>query len=257
MRRANIDLTPLLDIILLLVFGFMFVIASTNTQLINKQDDLAEKQVQLEAKETELLEQTESNEQISNDLNNIIADYNNQIAILEAKNESNNQQIDQLKSSMQNYFDLNKDELTKMMAESEIDSSADTLNNYSDKYKTAYSVVMYELLSNEFYFVDVVLVGETNRVMINNKLTPVTISIDDMQSFSSRNSKIDEIKNQISQVIDERVGGSSMTFVTLSNDNGAILHYAWSTAWDSIKKLEEKYGAKNYYCAELFINQED
>jgi len=39
-RRSLIDLTPLLDVILLLVFGFMFVLASTNSLLFKAEEEL-------------------------------------------------------------------------------------------------------------------------------------------------------------------------------------------------------------------------
>jgi len=253
-RRAHIDLTPMLDIILLLVFGFMFVIATTNTLLIDKKDDLSEKEQQLITKESELENQIQSNDQLLSEYNQLIEENNVQISTLENINEQNQKEIEQLKTSMQKFFYLNDTEIRKIIAQSKLDSKDDVLNSYSDKYKAAYSVAMYELLANEFYFIDIVIKGESNRIVINDKLTPVTISIEDMKNQQTKNAKMDEIKSQVSQIIDKRVGGSSMTFVTLSTDNDAVLHYAWSTTWSAIKKLEEKYGAKNYYSAELFIN---
>jgi len=116
---------------------------------------------------------------------------------------------------------------------------------------------MYELLANEFYFVEVVLRGEENRVYINDASTPIIIEFEDALQIDQREEKKKDIKDAISKVLDERQGGSSMAFVTLTSTNDEVYHYAWSIAWDAVKDLEEKYGAKNYYSAEIFIKREE
>jgi biopolymer transport protein ExbD len=248
-RRASIDLTPMLDIILLLVFGFMFIVAMTKTEL-------SDKQTELEQKEKQLLSQVETTTKTVNSQKDTIDAYEIKINSLESEIDNKQKQIDQIKSATREYFLLNEQEIQKIVDASGKNPAIKVLDSYGDVNETANSIVMYELLSKEFFFVDIIIRSDSNRIYINDQITPVAIDVTDVDSIDKKNQKIQDIKKQISKVLDGRVGGSSMAFVTLSTDNEAIMHYAWQTTWDAVKQLEEKYGAKNYFSAELFLTSE-
>lgn len=242
-RRSLIDLTPMLDVILLLVFGFMFVLASTNSLLYKTEEDL-DKALNENSSTIESLDQE-------------ILDLENENLILSEKIEYQDKNITKIKSGVQEYFKIDRLELEQALSQTNKENTASFIDRYSDEDDVAYSMVMYELLANEFYFVKVVLKGEDHRVFINDKSTPITLRFEDVINSEKRLNKISDIKDEISKIIDSRQGGSSMAFVTLSSDNDEVYHFAWDLTFDAIKSLEEKYGAKNYYSAEVFIKQED
>jgi hypothetical protein len=241
-RRSIIDLTPMLDVILLLVFGFMFVLASTNSLLFKTEEELD-------------MALSENSSQVES-LNEDIDDLNDEVFILNKKIIALEEYNAKIKSGLEKHFKINKIQLEQALNQSDDGSVAMLLDNYSKESDIAYSMVMYELLASEFYFVEVIIKGDTQQIWINDKPTPVVISFEDAQSLDAKNEKINEIKNEVSKVIDSRPGGSSMAFVTLFSDNDEVYHFAWDLTWDAIKNLEEKYGAKNYYSAEVFIKRE-
>ena len=240
-KRAYIDLTPLLDVILLLVFGFMFILASTHTKLTDTESRLASSEAD-NAAAIDVLEA--ENEALSLKVSHLEAALDAQAATLDITAEG-----------IARYFSLNNDELETLLSQQTTQSVSTYLSSYVDADVTAKSMVMYELLSREFYFIEVVLSGEDNRIVINGEKTPVNIRISDITTADSKAEKKQSVKDAISKVIDARPGGSSMVFVTLSTDNPEVYHYAWSLTWQAINELTEKYGAKNYYSAELFIKE--
>lgn len=240
-NRSHIDLTPLLDVILLLVFGFLFVLASTNTQLAGVKADLetstADSQAAIKALEAE-------NERLALQVENL----QEALAASQATAELTAQ-------GAAEYFSLNQNELAVFLSQQSVENASAYLAAYADAGSVAKNMVMYELLANEFYFVEVVLNGEDNRILINGEKTSVNIRPEDIESADAKTEKKQAVKDIISGVIDSRTGGSSMVFVTLSTDNPEVYHYAWALTWQAVSELSEKYGAKNYYSAELFIKE--
>jgi len=242
-RRSNIDLTPLLDVILLLVFGFMFILTTVNTNLEESRQE---------------------NKQLTNTSNAQIETLTSENAVLKTENnnlktaiDNQTQSLDMLESATKNYFNINEKQLETIISSQSGSEAGVYLNRYADASDTAYQMIMYELLKAEFYFVEMVIKGDDNRIWINDVSTPIGIDAKDAYDTQSRDDKISEIKNEISSIIDARPGGSSMVFVTLSTDNPNVYHFAWDIAWDAITNLQEKYGAKNYYCAEIFMIREE
>ena len=242
-KPAHIDLTPLLDVLLLLVFGFMFILASnsakltqTETELETYQTDSAETIASLSA-QNEALEQT--------------------IANLESAMQAQTDTLNTASSGIAEYFSLSEAELESLLSQQSSEDAAMWLSQNADATEIAKNMVMYELLSQEFYFIEIVLSGDDNHLVINGEKSTVNIQFADVATTDSKAEKKQTIKNAISSVIDARPGGSSMVFVTLATDNPDVYHYAWSLAWQSVNELTEKYGAKNYFCAELFIKERD
>ncbi|MEX1308086.1 MAG: hypothetical protein AB1Z19_06140 [Eubacteriales bacterium] len=240
-NRTHIDLTPLLDVILLLVFGFMFMLTSSNTKLADTETELessradtAETIAALEAENEELLQS---------------------VANLQAALDAQTATLDTASKGIAAFFSLNQNELETVLSQQSSTSAQAYFSAYAETNDVAKSMVMYDLLTQEFYFIEVVLSGDDNRIIINGEKTSVNIRLEDIESAESKTEKKQALKTAISSVIDARPGGSSMVFVTLSTDNPEVYHYAWSLAWQAVSELTEKYGAKNYFCAELFIKE--
>jgi len=240
-NRSNIDLTPLLDVILLLVFGFMFVLAATNTQLVDTENALKTNQTDSQASITAL---EDENAQLTQQVENLQAALDASEATLEITSQG-----------IADFLSHNQSELTTLLSQQSPQAAQEILTAYTSADDVAKHMVMYELLANEFYFVEVVLSGDDNRITINGEKTSVNIRLDDIESPEAKTDKKQAVKDAISGVIDARPGGSSMVFVTLSTDNPEVYHYAWAIAWQAVSELTEKYGAKNYYSAELFIKE--
>lgn len=240
-NRAHIDLTPLLDVILLLVFGFMFMLVSANTKLADTESELESSQT--DTAETIAALEAE-NEDLLQSVTDLQAALDAQAATLETASEG-----------IAAYFSLNESELSTVLSQQSSESVQTYLSTYAETEDVAKSMVMYELLTQEFYFIEVVLSGEGNHIIINGEKTSVNVRLEDIESAESKAEKKQAIKDAISDIIDTRPGGSSMVFVTLSTDNPEVYHYAWSLAWQAVSELAEKYGAKNYFCAELFIKE--
>ncbi len=240
-RRSHIDLTPLLDVILMLVFGFMFVLAANATKLSETEDALKTSQSENAAAVAEL--------QTENDA------LNAQVSDLQTTLDAEAATLETASAGIAEYFSLNQSELSALLSQQSSEDVRQYLSQTADPGDVAKSMVMYDLLTAEFYFLDVVLSGEDNRVVINGQRTSVIIRVSDIADADSRLQKKQAVKDAISEVIDARPGGSSMVFVTLSTDNPEVYHYAWSLVWQAVSELTEKYGAKNYYSAEIFIKE--
>ena len=242
-RRSHIDLTPLLDIILLMVFGFMFFLTSATTQLDQSQADNA-KIADESAAQVETL--TDQNSQLISE-NAVLSDAIQYQAA----------DIDKLNQAVSDYFSIDRDILEQTLSQQDAGDTERYFDHYSNENNVAYEMVLYDLLKAEFYFVEVVLSGESNQIRINGRTTPIAVTSKDAYDTDKRDALIADIKQEISAVIDSRPGGSAMVFVTLSTDNIEVYHYAWDATWDAVTSLQEKYGAKDYYCAEIFIKRED
>ncbi len=232
-RRSLIDLTPLLDIILILVFGFMFVLAATSTKLTETEDALKTNQTDSAAAMAAL----------------------QAVADLKSALDAQTATLDTAAAGIADYFLLNQGQLESLLAAQSSEDVSAYLSNNADSNDVAKSMIMYDLMSAEFYFIEVVLSGDDNRIRINGENTTVNVRIDDIADTDSKAEKKQAVKDAVSKVIDMRPGGSSMVFVTLSTDNPEVYHFAWSLTWQAVNELTEKYGAKNYYCAELFIKE--
>ena len=242
-RRSHIDLTPLLDVILLMVFGFMFILTSTTSAL-----DQSRSENERIADENAALVETLTDEN---------ATLSSENAALAGAIENQGADIEKLNWAISQYFHIDRQVLESALSKQDAADAGRYLDHYADENNVAYEMVLYDLLKAEFYFVEVVLSGETNQIFINGNATPVAIASEDAYNPDKRDDLIIDVKREISSVIDARPGGSAMVFVTLSTDNIQVYHYAWDAAWDAITALQEKYGAKDYYCAEIFIMREE
>ena len=102
----------------------------------------------------------------------------------------------------------------------------------------AEELLKYEAISRQFYFIDIELKTQNNRVYINGQSTSIGITLDDVDSTG----KVDEIKEAIEEDLEQRQGGSQMVFVTLLVKDREVRQYAWQIVWDAIGEIQEKYG---------------
>ncbi len=256
-RRSILDLTPLLDVVLLLLFAFMMMVTAQGEErdqemeafkeqtqaAISDTEDAKEQVNTLQAEKTTLQDNIDTLSVENQKLQNDIEQLQESNAELESVNDLEKESINQVIKGLAEFLDTNEAQIKKL-----IDGSDDELiDKLIDPKEAAAMLHRYKALSQQFYFIDVVLATEKNRLYVNNKATSVGINYEDIKDNASRSNKVDEVKDEIEAAIGSRQGGSAMIFVTLSVKDADVYQYAWDVVWDAIGELQEKYGTQKLY----------
>jgi hypothetical protein len=234
-KRSIIQLTPLLDVVLLLLFALM---------------------IQLSVKDAA---QTEAYDVANNDLaiaeqeKNVLADEVNdltiQLASLTQQLDEKGEEIALLQESndevlygLARFLDMNNTEISLLLSSANAFTAYEKMSELSDPTKAAEALYNYESLSQKFYFIDVTLASQTNQLLINGNQSTVHVVYDADASPETIAYVKENIKQAIESAIQTREGGSSMIMILLQTGDDDVYHYAWRLVWESIGELEQKYG---------------
>lgn len=233
-QKTFLDLTPLLDVVLILLFAFMLnVNASTsrNDNKVNKDELIAsidEKTTQISKLENNIIELRKKVDNLNDTINEISSD-----------NAIETETLIALSNIIADWFTTNKTSLENL-------AETDNINALVDKNKVLEQLHKYETISKNYFFIDIKLKSAKNKLYINGIDTKTYISREEVISAKSKNDKKETIKDLIEKVIDNRDGGYTFVLITLSEEDN-VYRYAFNLLWDAIKEIQQKYGTDKIF----------
>ncbi len=233
--RSVIQLTPLLDVVLLLLFALLTSLAFTDANRKEGEEETAE----LIAQQNGIIASlTSDNAELSTEL----SEKEDAAHRLEEKNAA-------VLEGLSLFLDAHDGELQSLLAATSAKNASNQISAFSSPEKAARSLYLFENLYRKFFMVDVVLRGETNQMWVNGIETSVHIVLDesDRQSEKSINAMKQDIKEVIEEAIRQRQGGAELMMVVLQIGDDAVYHYAWQLIWECLGELEQKYGTEKFY----------
>ncbi|MGM0641297.1 MAG: hypothetical protein ACQESN_07750 [Thermotogota bacterium] len=233
-KRTIIELTAFVDILLILLFAFLFNISETN-----QKADLVEN------KNTKLAQE---NLELKNDLENISTNY------IDIKNE--NDKLKQQNNFYENYYKELSENIEKAFNNYELpegvseESLNEIKNMIDDKDINLDYMIKNEGLMENFFVLDIIIQGEEPEILFNEQNIDFSINYDQYQSENSRNNKL----NKLSETIDDKLrenGIPQMIYITIKQNDKDVYLFAYNLLLESVKKIQNKYGADRVYFTEI------
>ncbi len=242
-KRSIIELTPLLDVILLLIFVFMINMQSSSDSMNEKQKELEQRYDDAAAQNAEFEEENaqlqgdiyEMQEEISQ-LNEKVAELTRQAGNEVVANQAERESIEAAMDAFKELTGITGSELSGLLQSQQ--EASQVLNDMTDAEDIALELYKYSYVMNKFFFVDVELVGEDNRIFINGEQTQVAVSSDDAQNGDAQREKSIKIYDELQKIIDSRPGGAEMVMVTLIVRDPEVYQYAYEITWEALRELE-------------------
>ena len=214
-KRTLIELTPLLDVILLLLFASLIFLTSQSDDQVEKYDELEQEynQTKQELVESENVNDSllDENEILKNRIISIKSDLAEQNISMSNLSEANEKEKENLEKALHAFNDItkiNKSELEKLF--NDMTAPSRTLNNMVDSEDIVLEMYKYSYVMNRFYFIDIELTGEENRIHINGEKTNLAVSEDDNENSDTRKEKSLLILDKLQEHIAKRSGGDEI-----------------------------------------------
>lgn len=217
-KRAVLELTPLLDVILIILFAVIINVSQSNIASVKDKEILKE------------------------ELMNEVLKYE----IEKSKNEKLNEALYQLLSKDKEKFD----EIIKNIYESD-----SKVYDNTDKESTEIliqEILKYSSLSKQISFIDIGLYGENNRIYLNNNKTNIYIPYEEIETLDKKLVKKEEIKNVIEEAIKKRRNGDIL-MISLSILDENVYKYAYDLVKETIDEAIEDYGEEKVLKGEFYL----
>ena len=261
-RKSTLELTPLLDVVLIILFVFMMLLASKVNESIEVKKEAEESVAEAEQSLDEALSEIQ---ELQDELAKLNEDYetlkqsNADIALqLERQRELSDMQqetTENLAKAIAEFIVANETELDKLLEDNENAPSYNLLKSITSAQDVAEELLKYEAISRQFYFIDIELKTSNNRLYINDVSTSLGISHSEVADDKGAADKVDEIKNLIEKDMEKRQGGAQMVFITLKVQDREVYEYAWQVVWDAIGEIQEKYGTDKIFRTHITLIQ--
>ncbi|MBC7958347.1 MAG: hypothetical protein H7X94_00645 [Vallitaleaceae bacterium] len=224
MKRDHIvDLTSLLDIMLILLFAFMINMAGN----VREQEKTSEDSKKTnEALQSELdqknLQVQELEEQLAQD----------QVQMLELQNR-NSKEATLLKEQLET--------LSEWMGNHEKVVDPEVLNDTIQKY---------EAISKFYVFVDIQLQTGDSHIFVNGEDTGIYILEQELTTPEMKATKQSVIEELIANHMDNIKGGYSFALITLSED-GQVKRAQYNLVWEAVKAAQQKKDSDKVFITQI------
>ena len=235
-KSSIIELTPLLDVILILLFAFLIIMQGQSNSMDEKFDALEETNMDLMVNIDELESQNAELEKEKSRLEVEVNELREQIWYESLSNTEEKKTLEAATKAFMNIIISEDTDLEELLAKNPDAESA--LGKVFNSGDTVFELYKYNYIMNRFFFVNVELVGEENRVEINSEPTQLAINRDDAITDISRKEKALKLYDAVKAVIDSRLGGAEMVMVILIVRDPEVYQYAYKIAWDALHELE-------------------
>ncbi len=251
-KRALIDLTPLLDVILLLLFAFIIVLQGTSDLQAEELDDETSRRIEAEqTADTLSSDVAELQAQVDMLLQESVeddAEIGRLKGLLDTQviaNDDEKQSLEMAVDAFQQMTVLNKDQLDALLENQS--NPAKLLSDMVDAGDMVLELYKYAFVMNRFYFLDIELVGANNRVIINGADTHIIIGADDNIDSTSRHDKAIVIYDELQEHISTRSGGDEMVMAILIVRDADVYQFAYEIAWEALRELELRASGYRFY----------
>lgn len=237
-QKTFLDLTPLLDVVLILLFAFMLNInaaSSEDSELTGElKSTIEEKDEQITDLENNIIELENKVDNLSRDMDEMSFDVTNERETLFT-----------ISKNMANWFTNNKHTLEEL-------ANSKNIENLADNDSILEQIHKYETISKKYFFIDIKLKSTQNKIFINGKDTNTFIALEEVTSNQTKETKKEKIKDIIEKVIDNREGGYTFILITLSEEDH-VYRYAFNLVWDAIKEIQQKHGTDKIFKTKYVI----
>lgn len=255
-RKSTLELTPLLDVVLIILFVFMMLLANQvneSTQIKQEaQQSVEEMQSDRDTALADLGDTEDELESLDKDYNELLDSHSMaEQELINQKELSDEQQesAERLAKAVAEFIDSEEYDIKKLLDANDI-ASKELLDSMSID-NIAEELLKYEALSRQFYFIDIELKSTNNRLFINNSSTSLGLATENLNDEEYISEKVDEIKDIIEDDMEDRQGGSQMVFITLKVYDRQVQHRAWQAVWDAIGEIQEKYGTDKIFRTQI------
>ena len=147
---------------------------------------------------------------------------------------------------------LSSDEFEELMevgARQEIEEVLEAIESFSNSIDMLREFERYNEVSEKFYYVDILLEGENNKIVLNGQKTDIYITKYDI-SDERRKEKIDKIKTMVIDELSNREGGFSLLLVSYGIMDRDVYQFAYEILEESLYELRDTYGVNQLFLAE-------
>ena len=242
-KRSIIELTPLLDVILLLIFAFLINMQGESDSMNEKYEKLEQKYEAAADDAERLREENEAlRAQISAlesqnlELKGEADDLTRRIGYEAMANADEKKTLEQALEAVSDITGMEGGRLKELLDGTP--GAKDALDGILDADDAVLQMFKYDYVMNRFFFIDLELTGAENRVVINSEETQIAIGAADDADADARRAKSLKIYDELQKLIDARPGGDEMVMVTLIVRDPEVYQYAYEIAWESLRELE-------------------
>ena len=256
-KTSRIELNALLDVILLLIFVLILNMNMANSKKneeINQVNDQYEQILQqnkiAEQKYKDLTRENKNLKELIQEQSESLKEVENMRLAYSIEKQS----IDNLVKGISRFLHLDDGEMKTLLTTSEnLDDKnlMEQLSKIINEKDIIKQLEKYETISKKFFYVEIEIATNNNRLYINKRATNVYITKQETTDAILLNNKKEQIKDEIEKAINDRDGGYSMILVSLGITDEEVYQYAYEVVWHSIKELENKYGTQKFFKTEL------
>lgn len=226
-KRTIIELTAFVDILLILLFAFLFNISETNEKAnlaTSQSTELAQENFELK---NDLEEISKTNEELKN------------------QNDFYKKYYKELANSIEKAFEDLK--LPDNISEDELEKVQNLLDN--KKINLDY-IIKSEGLKENFFVLDVTIQGENPEILLNDKKIDFTITYEQYSSENSREKKLNSLTEKIENSLKNN-GIPQLIYITIKQNDEDVFLYSYNLLIEAVKKIQNKYGADRVYFTEI------
>lgn len=222
-KRSILDIVPLLDVILILLFVMML---NVGQNMIELEDNAANLESKLAVAE-------ENIELIKEEL-------------VKSNNELFNERIktDQLIAALSKLLEEDEEVVKELLSEMQLGNQAileDKLSNIQDRENLFDELIKYTIISSQISFIDLSLNGENNRLYINDKETSLFLLLEEVIDDTKKERKKKELNQLVYEAIENRNNGEIL-LITVKVDN-EVDRIAYVLLQEVIDDIENEYGS--------------
>jgi biopolymer transport protein ExbD len=242
-RKSVIELTPLLDIILILLFAFLINTQNTHANEINTFKEQMENEKERNRSEIAVLSLKIKNLQNVDEDNKCL---NEEIEALNEKlnweQEKSINQANDLQEAVKAVTEMLSlyEYQWKTAANNEIDA-VKALQEISDERNALLRLYQFEKLMKRFYILDIELKGENNQLVINGEGKTVYITKEEINSDELQRKKTNEVNDLLDGILLGREGGDEMVLATLIVRDKEVYHYAHTFMSDIMRNFKNRH----------------
>lgn len=222
-KRSILDIVPLLDVILILLFVMMLNVGQNMIELEDNAANL-ESKLAVAEENIELIEEE----------------------LVKSNNELFNERIktDQLIAALSKLLEEDEEVVKELLYEMQLGNQAileDKLSNIQDRENLFDELIKYTIISSQISFIDLSLKGENNRLYINDKETSLFLLLEEVIDDTKKERKKKELNQLVYEAIENRNNGEIL-LITVKVDN-EVDRIAYVLLQEVIDDIENEYGS--------------
>jgi biopolymer transport protein ExbD len=236
-KKALIDLTPLLDIVLIILFAFMLNANAHFANADNKNEELSKQEQKL----------LNENQQLADKVKNL----EQEISQTNFYRNKEKEFYKDLTAAYFNSLDKNKDEIDKLLNQLDTIKKDEVIEQFEkllNEKVLVKEMIKYQEISKRVFFLEVGIATAQNQIYLNSKPTNFFVILPEDKG------KKEDMKQKIIDLIDNEIssqqGGVGMVLIGLTWLDDEVDKDAYDLVWSAIKGLENTYGNTRFFKTE-------